>query len=84
MKPGKVNIHEAQTKLSQLIDAAEAGETVVLARAGKPVVRLVRSRNKGVTLGPMKGKIAPSVIDAIARPLTRKQIDALFGGRLEP
>jgi hypothetical protein len=47
-------------------------------------VRLVRIRNKGVTLGTMKGKIAPSVIEAIARPLTRKQIDALFGGRLEP
>ena len=37
----QANIHEAKTKLSKLIDAAEWGETVVIARAGKPAVRLV-------------------------------------------
>ena len=35
------NIHEAKTHLSRLIAAAEAGEEVVISRAGKPVVRLV-------------------------------------------
>ena len=37
----QVNIHEAKTRLSELIAAVEAGEEVVIARAGKPVVRLV-------------------------------------------
>lgn len=37
----EVNIHRAKTNLSQLILKAEAGEEVVIARAGKPVVRLV-------------------------------------------
>lgn len=37
-----VNIHEAKTRLSQLIAEVEAGGEVVLARAGKPVARLVR------------------------------------------
>ena len=36
-----VNIHEAKTHLSRLILRVEAGEDVVIARAGKPVVRLV-------------------------------------------
>ena len=37
----EVNIHRAKTNLSRLILKAESGEEVVIARAGKPVVRLV-------------------------------------------
>lgn len=36
-----VNIHQAKTQLSRLLKRVEAGEEVVLARAGKPVARLV-------------------------------------------
>ncbi len=36
-----INIHEAKTQLSKLIEAVEAGEEVIIARAGKPVARLV-------------------------------------------
>lgn len=36
----QVNIHEAKTQLSKLIDAAERGEDVIIARNGKPVVQL--------------------------------------------
>ena len=36
-----VNIHAAKTQLSRLIDAVAAGEEVVIARAGRPVARLV-------------------------------------------
>jgi len=36
-----VNIHEAKTQFSRLVDQAEAGEEIVIARAGKPVARLV-------------------------------------------
>jgi prevent-host-death family protein len=35
-----VNIHAAKTNLSKLIERAEAGEDIVIARNGKPVVRL--------------------------------------------
>jgi prevent-host-death family protein len=37
----RVNIHDAKTNLSRLVAAAEAGEDVVIARAGRPVARLV-------------------------------------------
>ena len=41
-----VNVHEAKTTLSDLIARAEAGEEVVIARANKPVVRLVAIERK--------------------------------------
>jgi prevent-host-death family protein len=37
----RVGMHEAKTKLSQLVQRAEAGEEIVIARRGKPVARLV-------------------------------------------
>ncbi|HEX5239815.1 MAG TPA: type II toxin-antitoxin system prevent-host-death family antitoxin [Candidatus Limnocylindrales bacterium] len=37
----QVNIHDAKTHLSRLVERVEAGEEIVLARAGRPVARLV-------------------------------------------
>jgi prevent-host-death family protein len=56
------NIHEAKTNLSALIAKAEAGEDVVIARAGKPVVRLVpvtsqKKKRPDRRPGFMKGEI---------------------------
>lgn len=36
-----INIHAAKTQLSRLVDEAAAGEEIIIARAGKPVARLV-------------------------------------------
>jgi prevent-host-death family protein len=61
------NIHNAKTNLSKLIERAEAGEEVVIARNGKPVVRLVpvettadaprRPDGFPAWMGSMKGEI---------------------------
>lgn len=40
----QVGMHEAKTKLSQLVERAEAGEEIVIARNGTPVARLVPVR----------------------------------------
>ena len=40
----KVNIHDAKTHLSRLVDRAAAGEEITIARAGKPVAKLVPYR----------------------------------------
>jgi prevent-host-death family protein len=37
----QIGMHEAKTKLSQLVERASAGEDIVIARNGKPVARLV-------------------------------------------
>ena len=41
MKRDVVNVHEAKTHLSRLLERVESGEEVVIARSGKPVARLV-------------------------------------------
>ena len=54
-----VNVHAAKTNLSRLLERAEAGEEIVIARAGKPVARLVpyvAERPKRV-FGRLKGQI---------------------------
>lgn len=38
----QVNVHEAKTHLSKLLERVESGEEIVIARAGKPVARLVK------------------------------------------
>jgi prevent-host-death family protein len=54
------NIHEAKTRLSQLIEQVEAGGEAVIARAGKPVVRLVRVQERQAPrrLGKLAGRYA--------------------------
>ena len=55
-----VNIHAAKTHLSSLVEEAAAGEEIIIARAGKPVARLMpleKKKNVKRTLGMWKGKI---------------------------
>ncbi len=54
----KSNIHEAKSRLSHLIELANAGEEVIICKAGKPVVRLVpySEKRKPRKLGLWKGK----------------------------
>jgi len=54
-----VNIHNAKTNLSKLIEKVVAGEDVTLAKAGKPVAKIVayKEKVKPRKLGLLKGKI---------------------------
>ena len=54
----QVNIHQAKTELSKLVERAEAGEEIVIARAGKPAAKLVPlTRSRGQRrLGLLDGK----------------------------
>ena len=52
----KVNIHEAKTNLSKLLEKALNGEEIVIAKAGKPLVRLVPVREKEDCFGIDAGK----------------------------
>ena len=55
----QANIHQAKTQLSKLIERAEAGEEVVIARNGKPAVRLtpVPACVRTPVFGSLRGKI---------------------------
>ena len=54
-----VNIYEAKTRLSQLVDRAAAGEDVVVSRNGKPLVRITRldMPKRRIKFGVLKGKL---------------------------
>ena len=52
----QINIQDAKTQLSRLIDAALTGEEIIIARAGKPCVRLVALVDAARTPGAAKGK----------------------------
>jgi prevent-host-death family protein len=73
-----VNIHEAKTHLSRLLVRVSAGEEIVIARAGKPVARLLRveEKRRKPQLGWAKGMIwiAPD-FDA---PLPKEILDEFY------
>lgn len=76
-----VNIHEAKTHLSRLVDEAVRGEAIVIAKAGKPKAKLVRfdaPENKpGPRIGFLKGKIkVPDNFDT----MFADEIQKMFNG----
>ncbi|HEY1930857.1 MAG TPA: type II toxin-antitoxin system prevent-host-death family antitoxin [Acetobacteraceae bacterium] len=78
-----INIHEAKTHLSRLVEQVAAGEPFIIAKAGKPVAKVVpldAPAGAGVRrLGFMEGQgTVPDDFDAIAR----EEIEQLFAGGL--
>jgi prevent-host-death family protein len=55
----QVNIHQAKTQFSRLVDRAAGGEEIIIAKSGKPVARLVSYATKGAVRRPgtLRGKI---------------------------
>lgn len=75
-----VNIHEAKTQLSKLIEQAVQGDAFIIAKAGKPLVKVTRletpEAGQAKRLGFMTGQIAvPDDFDRIGA----KAIEQLFG-----
>lgn len=74
-----VNIHEAKTHLSRLVDEVAAGAEIIIAKAGKPMARLtpfsapVRKKH----LGLLKGKI--KVPDDFNSPLDEETLSGFEG-----
>jgi prevent-host-death family protein len=74
-----VNMHEAKTHLSRLVQAAAKGEPFIIARAGKPVVKVVALETPGRSAprrtGFLTGKISvPADLDRMAAA----QIEVMF------
>jgi prevent-host-death family protein len=77
----KINIHQAKTHLSKLVEEASNGESFIIAKAGKPIVKVTAlstpSGAKVRRLGFMAGQI--SVPDDFDR-MGEEEIEHLFGG----
>ncbi|MDD5365794.1 MAG: type II toxin-antitoxin system prevent-host-death family antitoxin [Gallionellaceae bacterium] len=78
-----VNIHEAKTHLSRLVDQAAKGEPFVIAKAGKPLVKVIAlnapEAGQQKRLGFMVGQL--SVPDDFDR-MGDEEVEQLFGGNL--
>lgn len=77
-----VNIHDAKTRLSQLIARAVAGEPFIIAKAGKPLVKVERieADAKKPRIGFLKGMIhVPDDFDT----MFQKEIEEMFYGDSE-
>jgi prevent-host-death family protein len=76
-----INIHEAKTHLSRLVDRAAQGEEFVIAKAGKPMVKVVpldSTAQRGLSrLGFLAGELTiPDDFDTMGQ----EQIERLFQG----
>lgn len=68
-----VNVHDAKTKFSRLLERAHAGETIVLAKAGKPYARLVPlHKGTGRKPGLAKGRVTKAFFE----PLPKSELKA--------
>jgi len=81
-----VNMHEAKTHLSRLVEKAVKGEPFIIARAGKPLVKVIaldapepvgKSR-----IGFLKGMITVPEIEQF-KELGRNEIEEMFYGKAE-
>jgi prevent-host-death family protein len=81
----EVNIHEAKTHLSRLLQKVAAGEEVTIARAGVPVARLVAVEPKTKNVRPLgfaRGQVW--IADDFDAPLPDDLLKAFYGGKLPP
>ena len=83
MRPVVFNVHEAKTHLSKLIDRANAGEEIVLAKAGKPYARLMplapETRPEPV-LGRLANTVTPIDDSVFFEPLPDQELEAWEDG----
>jgi prevent-host-death family protein len=72
-----VNVHDAKTHFSKLLDMAHAGQEIILAKAGKPYARLMP-----LVAAPTKrkpGRLVGVVADAFFDPLPEQELQAWYG-----
>jgi prevent-host-death family protein len=76
----KVNIHEAKTHLSRLVDQAVRGEPFVIAKAGKPLVKVMALAVPEASAMTRRGFMAGEIeVPADFDRMGQTQIEELFG-----
>ncbi len=80
----QINMHEAKTNFSQVVERALGGEDIVISRYGKPLLRLVpiatntKKRPIGLNLLGLSGDIN------WFEPMDENELDALYNNPIEP
>ena len=80
-----VTVHEAKTKLSELLRRVEAGEEIIIARGDKPVAVLKNytsedmARRRRAGMGCMEGKYPPVPDSVFFDPMTEEELELWYG-----
>jgi prevent-host-death family protein len=78
----QVNVHEAKSQLSRLLELVEEGETVVIARHGEPVAELVPARRKsGFPFGIARSEPLVATGDEWWQPMSDTEAEDWIEGR---
>ena len=72
----QVNVHEAKTNLSKLLMRVEAGEEIIISKAGKPIARLVPWKQNAKQRTPGLDSGLLTIPDDFDAPLPREIVDA--------
>lgn len=77
----QINLYEAKTRLSELVEAASKGKTVTIGKAGRPLAKLgpIEAPRRRIRLGLMKGGI--KIAKDFDAPLPEEVLDAFAGKR---
>ena len=75
----QINVHEAKTHLSKILDRVSAGEEIIIAKAGKPVARLVplSPDARPRVAGTYRGRV--EIADDFEAPLPEDVLDSFEG-----
>lgn len=76
----QVNVHEAKSQLSRLLELVEQGESVIIARHGNPVAELVPVRRKGFPFGIAREQPLVPPGDDWWRPMSDDEADEWIEG----
>ena len=77
----QVNVHEAKSQLSRLLELVEEGETVIIARHGKPVAELVPARQTGFPFGVAREEPLVPAGDEWWQPMSDAEAEDWIAGR---
>ncbi|HEX5435895.1 MAG TPA: type II toxin-antitoxin system Phd/YefM family antitoxin [Gemmatimonadaceae bacterium] len=75
-----VNLYEAKTHLSKLVDRAASGEEIIIAKAGKPKARLVPLRDVGIKRRPGAWRGRVRITSDFDAPLPESVLEGFEGG----
>ena len=75
----QVNVHQAKSQLSRLLELVEEGETVIIARNGEPVAELVPARRKsGFPFGVARDEPLAAPGDDWWKPMANAEFDEVI------
>ena len=81
----QVNIAEAKAQFSNLVEQAEKGHSVIIARNGRPVARLVPLSEKRPKVKPgfARDLLTDEQVEELTRPWTQEELDLMMNGPIE-